>query len=50
MRAIAIILGLAIANFGMQCFLSENWSAASERSFFQAIAILAYVIWAKVDA
>jgi hypothetical protein len=36
-------LALTISNFGYEALTSSNWDVASERSFFQILAILLFV-------
>ena len=44
-----VIVGLAIGNFIYQMFMAEpNYFVALERSFFQAIAVVAYIFFTKV--
>lgn len=43
MKALIVIAGLAVGDFIYAYFWSGNYSAAFERSFFQAMAILIYV-------
>jgi hypothetical protein len=44
-----VIVGLAAGNFIYQMFMAEpNFLVAFERSFFQAIAVFAYIIASKV--
>jgi hypothetical protein len=40
---IGIIFGLTLGNFAFQVFVSQDWSTAVERSFFQCIAI--FCVW-----
>jgi hypothetical protein len=47
-KATAAAFGLAIANFAYQAATFGNWALASDRSFFQALAILLFVISLKV--
>ena len=38
---VALFIGLAIANFGFQMVMGQHWGMAADRSFFQAVALLA---------
>lgn len=44
MKVVYVIFGLVIANFGYQIFTKQNWGVATERSFFQVLAVLTYVL------
>lgn len=39
MKFIIVTLGLAAGNYIYQAFTGHNWGLATERSFFQAVAI-----------
>lgn len=41
--AFYIWLGLATGNFIAQAFMSQDWSVAIERSFFEALALSMFV-------
>jgi hypothetical protein len=43
-KAIIVFLGLTTGNFILQFFRDQDWAVAFERSFFQAIAIIAYIL------
>ncbi len=36
--------GLTAGNFLWQVFATKNWEVAAERSFFQAVALIAFLI------
>ena len=44
MRAAIIILILALSNFIYQYFTGKEWGIALERSCFQGVAILIYIV------
>ena len=41
MTTIGVALGCIAANFAFQAYTNRDWECATERSFFQAIAIVA---------
>jgi hypothetical protein len=43
--AFTVIIGLGLSNFVFQYFDDKNYLLAFERSFFQLIAILAFIYW-----
>jgi len=48
MTALLLIGGLTVGNFLYQMFMSEpNFFLAFERSYFQAVAIVAYVFMSR---
>ncbi len=46
--AVSVFFSLAFANFAFQWFDKKDYSKAFERSFFQAVALAAFVITYKV--
>ena len=40
MKHIALILGLVLGNFLWQALTQQNYIVATERSYFQAVAVL----------
>lgn len=48
MNLLAVFIGLAIANFGVQYFkLDPDYLVALERSYFQGVGFLTYWICSK---
>lgn len=43
MKYVGILVGLIIANYGYQLFTTHDWGTATERSWFQAVAI--FTVW-----
>jgi len=45
-RAIPLIIGVAIGNFLVQATLGEDWALAADRTFYQAVALfVAAYLW-----
>jgi hypothetical protein len=45
LKAIVVILSLTAGNFAFQSFLEHpNWAKALERSYFQSIAVICFVM------
>jgi hypothetical protein len=42
-RAMYLLLGLATGSFIFQVFTDQNWAVAAERTFFQFVALAAFV-------
>ena len=46
-RAISLLIGFVLANFGFQLVTKSDWERAADRSFFQAIALVTMLIVTK---
>ena len=45
LKAIIFILSLTAGNFAFQSFLEHpNWAQAADRSFFQSLAVICFVL------
>jgi hypothetical protein len=44
MNYVLVTFGLVVGNFMYQAFAGHDWESATERSFFQAVAVL--LCWA----
>jgi len=40
-KFLAVFLGLTVGNFVWEAFTTQNWSRASDHTYFEAIALIA---------
>ena len=43
-RMIGLSIGLTLGNFAFQAFSEHRWAVAVDRSFFQVVAIFAFIL------